>query len=167
MNGFGSYLSSPIRHERMQPKEPRTIDGAEHWMCGRCSEWKTADLYYPDRRTPNGLKSQCKACHSECTIRTRDKENHRTKRREHAARSHAADPEKYRAAWRKRPPKKGPKVHARQLVHLALRKGLITRPQLCEDCQQRKRITAHHEDYSKPLEVKWLCFLCHARRHHP
>jgi hypothetical protein len=28
-----------------------------------------------------------------------------------------------------------------------------------------KRLEAHHTDYSRPLEVEWLCVSCH-RNHH-
>ena len=27
------------------------------------------------------------------------------------------------------------------------------------------RCQAHHDDYSKPLEVRWLCVTCHAAHH--
>ena len=52
------------------------------------------------------------------------------------------------------------KYQARQEVLKALRKGtLIKKP--CEVCGKLK-VQAHHEDYSKPLDVKWLC-----EDHHP
>lgn len=149
----------------MQPKSPEIIDGQLHWKCGRCSTWKLPADFYKDARSPNGLKAQCKACHSEGSIRSRDAEAHRARRRESAAKRHAEDPEHFRAQWRKRPRKTGPKVDARQIVHLALRIGAITRPEVCEVCAERKRLTAHHEDYQRPLQVRWLCYLCHAQEH--
>src|SRR4051812_39153823 len=45
------------------------------------------------------------------------------------------------------------------IFKIALRKGVLTR-QPCEVCGSEKS-QAHHEDYSKPLEVRWLC-----RPHH-
>lgn len=51
----------------------------------------------------------------------------------------------------------------RYLAHLyigtAKRLGLVT-PQPCEVCGAEKA-DAHHDDYSRPGEVRWLC-----RRHH-
>lgn len=38
-------------------------------------------------------------------------------------------------------------------------------PQPCEVCGTRKQIDAHHDDYSKPLDVRWLC-RSHHRQHH-
>lgn len=52
------------------------------------------------------------------------------------------------------------RVKARQTVRSAVRSGkLIKQP--CEVCGTTENIQSHHEDYSKPLEVKWLC-----RKHH-
>ena len=149
----------------MQPKAATIINGIAHWACSRCSRVLPPESFYKDKRSPNGLKAQCKECHTEGSIRTRDKENHRVKRRESARKRFLEDPEAFREKWRKRPRKVGPKVDARQIVHLALRIGAISRPQLCEACGERKRLTAHHDDYQKPLDVRWLCYLCHAQEH--
>ena len=46
----------------------------------------------------------------------------------------------------------------------ALRDGrLVPRP--CERCGHAINVQAHHEDYTKPLEVVWLCPPCHGARH--
>lgn len=55
------------------------------------------------------------------------------------------------------------KYVARLRVRDALRKGLITKG-LCEICGSSK-VQAHHEDYSKQLEVRWLCPKHHKRIH--
>jgi hypothetical protein len=48
----------------------------------------------------------------------------------------------------------------------AVRSGKIIKPEECSECHQiLRRIDAHHEDYSKPLEVVWLCHKCHMRLH--
>ena len=47
----------------------------------------------------------------------------------------------------------------------AIRKGLLVMPETCERCQKRKARLGHHEDYSKPLQVTWLCNPCHRAVH--
>lgn len=59
-------------------KKPNNLG---QWRCGRCFEWKPPDKFHQDSRSPNGLKSQCRACHSECSLRTRNKELARASRR--------------------------------------------------------------------------------------
>ena len=49
------------------------------------------------------------------------------------------------------------------MVMQAVLDGTLIR-QPCSRCGTVKAV-AHHEDYSKPLDVIWLCLSCHRRRH--
>jgi hypothetical protein len=60
--------------------------------------------------------------------------------------------------WRLRYPEK---YKASQDVKLALKSGVVKRPGNCSQCQKECKPEGHHEDYSKPLEVVWLCKSCH------
>lgn len=62
--------------------------------------------------------------------------------------------------WRERNPEKRA---AHVIVGNALRCGKLQR-QPCEGCGG-ENVHAHHDDYSKPLEVRWLCPACHAQHH--
>lgn len=54
------------------------------------------------------------------------------------------------------------KYQARQEVLKALRKGTLKKqPCSCGN----KKVQAHHSNYSKPLEVTWLCDDCHRDEH--
>jgi hypothetical protein len=58
-----------------------------------------------------------------------------------------------------------PKNDARKLVMYAVKLGVIKKPNQCEKCNSTGKIEGHHTDYTKPLEVKWLCKLCHKQEH--
>lgn len=49
------------------------------------------------------------------------------------------------------------------LAQYAITKGILVR-EPCVICGEMK-VEAHHEDYFKPLEVKWLCAKHHRDRH--
>jgi hypothetical protein len=57
------------------------------------------------------------------------------------------------------------KKRAHSDVAWALKKGLLVRPDVCERCKEPGYTVGHHADYSKPLEVEWLCDRCHVRHH--
>ena len=49
-------------------------------------------------------------------------------------------------------------------VKYAIRKGRLQKGP-CRDCGTTEYVHAHHADYSKPLEVIWLCPTCHLKQH--
>lgn len=67
------------------------------------------------------------------------------------------------AAKRARQLREAPeKIFARGVVLAALRAGMLSRkPCRCGEM----KVEAHHDDYTKPLEVEWLCKACHAIEH--
>lgn len=67
----------------------------------------------------------------------------------------------YMRDWRKThfmSPEQKKKDIARSYLGVYIRRGKINR-EPCEVCGSKAE--AHHDDYSKPLQVKWLC-----RKHH-
>jgi ribosomal protein S27AE len=54
-------------------------------------------------------------------------------------------------------------VWAHGKVRDAIRAGKLLR-QCCERCTAY-HAQAHHDDYMKPLEVRWLCVTCHRKWH--
>lgn len=61
---------------------------------------------------------------------------------------------------------------AYRAVRTALKRGALTRPDTCEECDKasppgsdgRSTIHAHHHaGYDRPLDVKWICAGCHRK----
>lgn len=60
------------------------------------------------------------------------------------------------------------KLEARNILRNAIRDGNIKKPDICTRCKNKfpkNKIQGHHSDYSKPLEVIWLCQKCHNEIH--
>ena len=55
--------------------------------------------------------------------------------------------------------------HAHQVLRSAIRSGRMVRPDECSICHKKCKPQGHHEDYSKPLDVIWLCRSCHTLVH--
>lgn len=135
--------------------------------CPTCKTDKSLDDFYSDRRTPDGRKAQCKVCHTAGNIRTRNRENARALNAAHMRRARAVDPDRFRSREREASRRRviDGKVLARRTLNNAVKRGELTRPDSCEDCGEATKVTGHHDDYTKPLSVCWLCYACHGKRH--
>ena len=63
-------------------------------------------------------------------------------------------------AYRNRHPER---IAANHAVYLAIRRGDLV-PQPCEFCGE-DRVDAHHDDYTKPFAIRWLCHAHHMAIH--
>ena len=51
-------------------------------------------------------------------------------------------------------------------MNQAPKSGELIKPDHCDRCGKKaKRIEGHHGNYSRPLEVDWLCLRCHRAEH--
>lgn len=58
---------------------------------------------------------------------------------------------------------KAKRTRARSHLNHAVRDGLLVRLP-CQSCGNPKS-EGHHHNYDSPLEVKWLCKMCHVEEH--
>ena len=130
--------------------------------CRICSAVKEATDFYPRQLRKDGAVGECKDC-TKARVRTRTRLDDRVREYD---RARAKIPErKAKAAalvkrWNERKPD-GYMAH--YTVRNAIRDGRLTK-EPCLFCGEAK-VHAHHRDYSRPLDVVWLCPKCHHRLH--
>lgn len=136
------------------------IHRKEKW-CPACSRVIAAELMAKNRSKPDGLGAYCLECNrrQQAEERARRGENYRAMRRRYRASDSGRNA--YRA-YRERHPTK---AHAQNVLQHAVADGKLARPDTCSNCGDGGIIDAHHDDYSKPLEVRWLCRWCHQAWH--
>lgn len=120
---------------------------------------KFCEECYKDKRTKSGLYSACK----ECCI-----SNHKSHKREYQKKYRREHLEEYNEYQRKYVKKyrtgRGRKKYlCCNKFRYYLRRGKVEKKP-CEICGSLK-VQGHHEDYSKPLEVRWLCSKHHQELH--
>lgn len=120
--------------------------------CSHCGATKPGALFHRDRVNQDGLRSWCAECW-DGVLRER-----RTEAPEHYRSAK-------RASWHRNKHKVvyDLKRRAKARVQEALRAGWLHRMP-CEVCGVY-RVHGHHDDYSKPLQVRWLCALHHSAVH--
>lgn len=142
--------------------------------CKKCGETKPFDAFPPYIVAgKHGIRHTCRVCWNAkwspiiCEHQNRYYDENRNGLRDRVkARSKEAyrsGPELFFKRVKEYEERYPAKTAARLAVTMAVRSGRLTR-QPCVVCGAEKT-DAHHEDYSKPLEVIWLCRSCHGDRH--
>lgn len=133
--------------------------------CYGCGTDKPVSEFYKCSSHSDGLSSPCKSCDDK-RRRTWGRQN-RTRQKRIQQRSIEKNYSKIlerNRAWSLANPEK---VRTRSLVYRAVVAGRLVRPKSCSRCGKRTKVEGHHEDYSKPLEVTWVCRSCHRAIDHP
>ena len=141
--------------------------------CKGCGAQKPRDQFY----SSNG--SKCKVCVREMVRKNREdkpdyyreydkrrfqddpkvKERHK---RYQATEAGKASMQRSRRRWLAQ---NSDKRAAHIILGNAVYSGRVEKPDACSACGGGGRIHGHHEDYALPLEVVWLCSLCHVDVH--
>ena len=143
------------------------------YTCKICSATSDMVEFY------EGVTNRCKECHKEKVRqnrvdnsdyyraydakRFRDDPNVRERHRRYQA------TEGGRASMRRAQEKwidgNQDKRAAHNLLNSAVKSGRVRKPDKCSKCGEGGRIEGHHTDYTKPLDVMWLCRQCHVNEH--
>ena len=130
--------------------------------CTECSQALPITEFYKHPQMGDGYLNQCKGCKR---AYQRDRHHRKMLDPEWRAKERARSRKKMKGKAQKRDKVKR---SAHTAVSNAVRDGRLTAPDQCEQCGHdfsHFRREAHHNDYDKPLEVEWLCSICHGKRH--
>jgi len=135
----------------------------ESKTCFRCGKCKPETEFYKHPMMADGRLGKCVECAKA------DVKANRSKR--------AAEYKKYERERFKKPERKAQLAEYQRKSRIKNRDKWIARRQLryavvtgklakkpCEICGNPVS-EAHHHDYSKPLDVRWLCFVHHRNEH--
>jgi len=108
-------------------------------VCIGCNKTKSHNDFHRDKKAKDNCRSRCKAC---------------TKKQNRNY------PKKSTKEWGRTNKEK---TYAHSRVQSAIKWGILTKENcvICDDPKSQ----GHHEDYSKPLDVIWLCQSHHRQRH--
>ena len=143
----------------------RSIMPEESKTCRGCGKIKHLEQFAKDHRNKDGQAALCKACDRLRCKRYR--ESFPEKRAITCSCYRRRNPAKLAAYQRdlyRRSPAQRARCAAQAIAQNARRYGRLV-PGSCEICGTTENIHGHHADYTKPLEVRWLCYLCHAKVH--
>lgn len=109
-----------------------------------------------NRRPKGNYKKTCSKCHGPLEENRLGKERYCLSCKNEYARL-------FRKRYSQLTPDQRLKASCRAYVHVYIKRGKLKK-QPCNVCGEIK-VQAHHEDYSKPLEIIWLCVKHHIEIH--
>lgn len=145
-------------------------------VCFKCKIEKELSCFYKHKVMKDGHLNKCKECSKKDIkkntelkseyYRLYDKERsmlpHRVKARKEYSKSEKGK-EIINRAKKKWKQNNIEKIAAHTILGNRLAQGRIMKKD-CESCGEGNT-QAHHHDYSKPLDVVWLCSKCHSFKH--
>jgi len=134
-------------------------------QCFKCEEMQPLAEFYRHAQMKDGHLNKCKEC-AKKDVRINRRESDRSRRYDRMRyQMNATRREKTAIGVKRRNREHPEKYKCRYTLTNAVRDGRIAKPDRCSSCgTDEARIEGHHADYSRPLDVEWLCSLCHRRK---
>lgn len=141
-------------------------------QCFKCHKTKPISEFYAHPQMGDGHLGKCKTCAKRDVAErvgrlgnnpewlAKERERCRIKQ-DRYRRLGLAYPttQEARERWERKNPHKR---KAECIAASAQKRGLLKMPKRCVRCKKKSAdLEKHHNDYSKPLEVEWLCTRCH------
>lgn len=125
--------------------------------CTQCKIEKSSAEFSKDSTHKDDLRIQCKSCRA---IYEQTPQRREARLRYIGGQQGRETDRRYRQRCRQSNPGK---KKAHNIVSGAIRRGKLRRSVFCEVCGLPAETEGHHADYSKPLEINWLCRKCHKK----
>ena len=140
-------------------------------ICKKCGQQKQIKSFYKHKAMADGHLNICIDCVKSRVTKHRNEYDknramlpHRVKARAEYAKTERGKISKSKALKNYR--EKFPiKYEAHVSFCNAVRNGKVVVKEDCENCGSNNHVQGHHDDYNKPLEVRWLCVKCHVEWH--
>lgn len=148
-------------------------------QCFKCGEVKPLSDFYKHSQMADGHVNKCKECNKKDVRENRKNRSdyYRDYESRRARQPHRVEArmlyaittqgkESRRRAGQKYQESNPIKRAAQIMVGNAVRDGRLNKPDRCSECGATpKNLHGHHDDYAKPLNVRWLCPMCHKKWH--
>lgn len=133
--------------------------------CSKCKKIKPLGDFHKRSNSADGRQGYCRPCRSEYERKRYEKCLGDGKNWAKDWRRKNKDRDNFLRHKRRQAGEGRTKHRAVAYSCVAEKRGIIVRPLLCDGCGLEKKLYRHHEDYSKPLEITWLCKKCHLALH--
>lgn len=138
---------------------------------------KSLEDFYRRPSATDGRSSDCKLCNNaRCKARREakmkdpewviaERERCRVKAARRRSEGKTVPSEVFKPLYQRRSRRNNPeKYRAWRIANAAKRRGVLKVPEGCEVCGcPIAKLDMHHEDYTKPLEVVFMCPTCHGK----
>jgi len=143
-------------------------------VCRDCQIEKSFDEFYKHPKMFDGHLNKCIACvksrvtkHRQANIdaireydKKRSKNPHRVQAKKDYAQTEQGKLAKKKATQTYKA-KHPMRYAAHIIVNNAIRDKKLIAEKNCSVCSSTINIEGHHDDYTKPMDVRWLCEKCH------
>lgn len=146
-------------------------------QCRSCGAAKPLSEFYKHKAMADGHLNHCKECKRKDAINVRNanidyyraydraRANNPERVQSRLDYAQSENGKKAQGFAKKEFCKRNPIARKCQMaVGTAIRDGRLVKG-VCEVCGSTSKIHGHHDDYSKPLDVRWLCPKHHAEWH--